>query len=468
MKETLFYSRVARIWALVFFIVGLLFLWVPDRVVLFLTSLAQGIGLSGSLSGTPGTLWYILALSLMGIITVCAWQSAKHPSHTETYYALLTAKLISTLGFILLAIYDGSAWIVAAVGDGFVALTLWGSHRLSFKGKPPLLPSFARAFRGQSPFHEEWFTEIKAGPDQAFWFRYSILKGTQQKASTWALCFNPTGVSGHKDSEALSDLSPGNCVLIPEKGDRSRFRGRPQVFHLGASHLDEKNFIGQAGPISWDLTFRDLGKRFCHVPKPLQVLGIAKSTLESCFLDLRFSGTIRNGSEEIQINEAPGLIGHIYGKKHAHEWTWAHCNSFAEAPEVVFEGLSARVRLGKWITPPVSSFVLYIGKKCYSFSSIWTLFSPESQFGNGKWVFKTTQKGVTLEGEAMAPGPEQIALVHYTDTDGSSLWCKNSKLSDLKIRVVDPKQGLDRTFVAKASAAFEIVNRKEPPGDLTL
>ncbi len=266
----------------------------------------------------------------------------------------------------------------------------------------------------------------------------------------------------------MSDLAPANCVLIPEAGNRDRFRGLPQVFHLGASRLDSQNALGKAGAISWDLTFRDSGKRFCHVPKALKALGIAKSTLESCFLDLRFSGTIRNGEKEIQIREAPGLIGHVYGKKQAYEWAWAQCNSFEGAEDAVFEGLSARVRLGKWITPPVSSFVLFLGEKRYAFSSVWRLFSAESKFGEGKWVFSANFKGVSIEGEATAPDSRQVALVQYTDTDGSSLWCRNSKLSDLRIRIVDPEHGIDRILLAKDSAAFEIVNRKQPQGAPTL
>ncbi|MCC6273036.1 MAG: hypothetical protein IT572_06175 [Deltaproteobacteria bacterium] len=416
----------------------------------------------------PGTLWYILALSLMGIITVCAWRSASRPSDPDTYIALMAAKLISTLGFVLLAYRYGGAWLLAAAGDGFVAATLWASRRLGAAKNSALPCGFARVFRGQKPFYEVWFAEIQTAPGQALWFRYTLLNGTQQIACTWALRFDETGVSAYKDPEALADLAPANCVLLPEIGDRDRFRGRPQVFHLGASRLDSRNALGRAGAISWDLTFRDSGKRFCHVPEALKALGIAKSTLESCFLDLRFSGTIRNGEQEIRIREAPGLIGHIYGKKQAHEWAWAHCNSFEGVEDAVFEGLSARVRLGKWITPPVSSFVLFLEGRRYSFSSVWRLFSAKSEFGEGKWVFGAKHRGVRIEGEARAPAPRQVAVVQYTDTDGSSLWCKNSKLSDLTVRIVDPRRGIDRTLVAKASAAFEIVNRKQPHGETTL
>ena len=124
------YSKIARFWAVIFLIVGLLFLILPFKVLEFLNALGHGLGWAGTMTGAPATLWYILALSLMGIITVCAWSSAKWPDHSETYYALLTAKIISTIGFIFLAVSMGGVWIVAAVGDGFVALTLWGSRML--------------------------------------------------------------------------------------------------------------------------------------------------------------------------------------------------------------------------------------------------------------------------------------------------------------------------------------------------
>jgi hypothetical protein len=96
------------------------------------------------------------------------------------------------------------------------------------------------------------------------------------------------------------------------------------------------------------------------------------------------------------------------------------------------------------------------------------MFSPNSFFGEGSWTFKTTQKGVTLEGEVIAPSEEKIAVVQYTDTDDSSLWCYNSKLAELRLRITDPKRNLDKSFVAKETAAFEIVDRQSPKGGITL
>lgn len=123
------YSTVARFWAVIFLIVGLVFLFVPDLVGMFLMLLASKMGLTSYIDTLPGSLWYVLTLSFMAMITVCAWQSGRNPSNRELYYLLLVAKVVSTVGFLALAYYETPAFLLCAVADGFVTLTLWLSGR---------------------------------------------------------------------------------------------------------------------------------------------------------------------------------------------------------------------------------------------------------------------------------------------------------------------------------------------------
>ena len=461
------YSRVAYFWAWVFLIVGCLFGLMPTQVGQNLSAWAHLLGLSGAIASPTGNLWHVLSLSLMAAITVCAFWSARHPEQPGVYYALLVAKSVSTIGFTVLAITQAPAWILCAGGDGFVGVTLWASHHYSYKGALKVRRDFARIYRGQAPFYEVWFGKLNIAPDLAFWFRYTLLDGAIQEASSWAILFHDGRIEAGKESTDIKQLSPGNRLLIPRSETSNRFGQHPQVFHMGDNYLDAANAIGRAGSLGWDLSFHDRGRRFDHVPKTLTCLGLAKSQLSSCYLDLHFSGSIEDGDDEICFNDVPGMIGHIHGKRHAHEWAWAHCNHFDDAEDVVFEGLSARLRIAGRMTRPLSSFVLYVGKTRYAFSSIWKLTAAESEFGTGQWRFRTHHQGVTLEGELRAPSHD-IAIVTYTDTDNSRLWCHNSKLSELRLHLVDSHRQIDRTFVAARTAAFEIVNRVEPKGDVML
>jgi hypothetical protein len=458
------YARVARFWAIVFFTVCLLFLLMPHRTGEALTGLANKIGLAGNIAMPTDNLWYVLALSFMAIITICAWTSAAHPAHRETYYGLLVAKTISSVGFLVMALH-APAWAICALGDGFVALTLWCSHRQSDKAALSLSP-LARVYHGQSPFYEVWFGKIDVAPQTAFWFHYELLDGKCAEAGAFAVLFEPSGVKGGKTVFPLQELAPANCLLLPAQ-DTARFRGKPQVFTVGTLRLDAANALGETAGLSWDLSFQDAGRRFEHVPRLLKMARLSKSTLSSCHLDLRFSGIIRVQERETRLDNARGMIGHIYGKRHAYEWAWVHANSFVDESDVVFEGIAARLTVAGLRTPPLSSFVLYVGERQYAFSSVWRLVAEKSLFGDGRWQFKAKANGATIEGEVIAPAPENIAVVAYTDTDGTPMWCRNSKLSTLNLRLNDSRRGIVKNFLARGTAAFEIGTR-QPQGGLTV
>lgn len=463
-KNTTLYSKVARIWCVAFLFVGILFVTIPGQLGKWLITVSGFFGLSGDILVPTGNLWYVLSISLMGALVLLAGTSARYPERKAPYVTLLIAKIISVIGFIILAISSGPAWLLCAVVDGFIAFTLFITYSSVVTER--LVKEFARIQPVKFPHYEIWFGKIDISPGRALWFRYTIIDGVKKEASTWALLFDNDNVTVGKQTWKLSDLAPPNCVIIPDNENLQRFQDLPQVFHLGSAHLDGANAIGQADGISWDFKFKDNGHRFEHVPPFVKALHVAKSTYSACFLDLSFSGTIMNGSESINIEDKPGMIGHIYGKKSAHSWAWAHCNNFNGHDNVIFEGLSARINLGGKVTPPLSSFILIVGERRYEFSSTIKLFTAESEFGEGKWEFMAKSSTATLKGIATSPG--KVALVEYTDTDDSKLWCYNSKLAALKIELTDLRTKKVEVFESESTAAFEIVNRITPSQEVDL
>lgn len=456
------YALVARMWSGVFLIAGLIFLFLPSRLENFLTATGNAIGLSGSIESSPHTLWHILTLSLMGTIAVLAFLSSRSPETKGYYTALVTAKTISVAGFLCLAFLLGSVWLLCAFADAFVALTLVLTYPKSALSLPP---GFARTNQS-APHYEVWYGKIDVAPQKALWFRYTILDGMRSEASTWAIAFDDGLVKTGKNTWHLSMLSPANSVIIPDAEKTERYAGKPQVFHLGKNHLDTCNAIGSAGDISWDLQFRDNGYRFEHVPKLMQWLGVAKSVYNACFLDLRFSGTVRCGPQALELKDRPGMIGHICGRKSAEAWAWAHCNNFRNAQGVIFEGLSARIKRGGRVSPPLTSIILFTPSGNYVFSSLKHLRKTKSVFGNDAWEFEASSSAATLKGKATAPG--SIALVEYTDTDDSKLWCRNSKLADLRLELTHVPSGKKEVFMAEGTAAFELVSRNKPEQKIDL
>ena len=126
------YSKIVHFWAYVFFLVGLSFLLFPEKISELILFAGTIFGLSGEIVSPFGSLWHVLSVSLMSIITVCAFFSAKYPAEKGSYYGLMTAKVVSSLFFLFLVWKQGNIWLLCVLADGFVALTLFGARRFSF------------------------------------------------------------------------------------------------------------------------------------------------------------------------------------------------------------------------------------------------------------------------------------------------------------------------------------------------
>jgi hypothetical protein len=327
-----------------------------------------------------------------------------------------------------------------------------------------MVPGFANNYDGQSPHYEVWYGKVDLAPERAIWFRYTIFDGAVQEASTWAILFDGDDVKGGRSWWELDELARPNALDPPDDREgEERFRGNNQVFRVDGAYLDEANALGSADGISWDLNWEDRERRFHYIPSAVARLPVLKSAYDACFMDLRVSGTVTADGETFQVDGRPGMLGHIHGSKiSGNSWAWAHCNSFDERDDAVFEGLSVRLDLMGMETPPVSAFVLHLGDDKWEFRTPLSMVLSESVFERDSWTFEVDAGGARLTGRATAPPPERVALVEYDDTDGSKLWCYNSKLADLELRIQDPVDGIDERLTAEGTSAFEYVTRELP------
>ncbi len=333
------------------------------------------------------------------------------------------------------------------------------------------VPGFDRRWNGTGPHYEVWYGKVDLPGDRALWFRYKTLDGVIDEASCWAVVFDGDQIVGGKSRWWLNDVAdPGPVVAADMESDVGpplRFEGRYAVFRAGDAHLDDANAIGCAGPIHWDLHWRDSGRRFRFVPSWLENLGIADSTYDSCFSDLRVEGRVRWRDTVVEFDGAPGMIGHIQGTNIAgHSWAWSHCNNFDGDVDACFEGLSARALIGGFRSPLMTALVLFVDDRCYRFHGPLQIWKTRSCFDRQCWTFNADNGEARLVGKVEAP--DDLALVRYTDTDGSDVWCYNSKLGDLELRLRDRERHLEQTLRSTGRAAFETVTRDDPVEDVVV
>jgi lysylphosphatidylglycerol synthetase-like protein (DUF2156 family) len=137
-RRSRIYPLVCRLFAVAFAAVLVALGGAPEWLATSLTRLCRALGLStGEITIGPADLDYVLALSLMACIVVLAFNSATRPDHRGPFLALMVAKITSTIGFVVLAIGQGSVWVLPALADGIVAVGLLGARQFDRAREEP-------------------------------------------------------------------------------------------------------------------------------------------------------------------------------------------------------------------------------------------------------------------------------------------------------------------------------------------
>lgn len=109
-----------------FAVVGIIFVAIPGKVLAAFNWLAAGLGWPESTT-EPYTLYLALAVAYMYVVTLLAWQMARHPENRAYPWVLVNAKAASALlSLALFALQDQYLLYLANfVVDGDIALFVW-------------------------------------------------------------------------------------------------------------------------------------------------------------------------------------------------------------------------------------------------------------------------------------------------------------------------------------------------------
>lgn len=320
------------------------------------------------------------------------------------------------------------------------------------------------------PFYNVWYAKLNlkspGGPPRALWIRYTTLNQDSkltapdavnevQRAEVWAVFFDghPIGVKKNFGASAYAPL-PNDGVMI-----HGQYWDNDQCRTVGAVQSDGPNVI------SWDLTFRSLTLNggavapFYHVPPLLARYKINKTTVHTPHPYLMFNGKVTVNGVEYLVENAHGMQGRIFGTKNGHSWSWAHANQSDDGSPFVFEALSAKIKLGGvFVAPPISVFMIQIPEGRFEWTDMPSALFNRNETALESWRFKIAAHGFEFVGHITTP-IDRFAGVTYTDTDGSVLFCHNSKTSSLTLEVY--KEGtLIRTIRATNCCAYEWVQRE--------
>lgn len=318
-----------------------------------------------------------------------------------------------------------------------------------------------------APHYEVWFLTLNHRASQrGFWFRYTLespagsLDGSRPTASLWAAAF------ARSSYEKTFGLKQEYAV------DQFSFEGREEFrLTVGESVFSSSRAAGRVATgshsLEWDLSYAPCQKTYHHVSRTLIRLARPSSFVCSPNLDTRFSGTIVVDGEAIVLDQEPGCQSHLWGRKHVDDWVWVHSNAFENHPDTVFEGLAARPRRAGRTLPPIQSLYLRHRGEEHRLVRLRLAEQWQRKLGMGYWSFSAMNTRVYIEGAAQCRLRDMIQA-EYSDPDGERLYCINSEVANLKIRLFRRTRGVRwrhvETIKAYATAHLEHASRTSDAG----
>ncbi len=283
--------------------------------------------------------------------------------------------------------------------------------------------------------------------DRALWLKATILErldGTDPVAEAWAIAFE-------RGAEPV-----GAKQVIPYR-EASFSRHRLDVAVAEANFRDGRvqGAVRSGGQdIEFALDFTTDGAALVPFPHPKMYSGpLPTSKLVTPHPDSRYTGHYSVNGQKIEVDGWRGMQGHNWGKRHAELYGWGHCNQWEGEEELLLEGVTARIKIGPVLAPPLTVVCVWHHGVRYEFNSPLQLIRARGEITPRRWSFRAESKLARVQGELEAATAE-FAGLYYESPDGSMTHCLNSKIANGRIRLeVKGRPPLDATTT---SAALEI------------
>jgi hypothetical protein len=317
-------------------------------------------------------------------------------------------------------------------------------------------------WKAQRPGHYEvWFLTLNQRARQrGFWFRYAIEvpkvahSSFDNRAELWATFFDRA--KPEKNFGIVCDYPIDNFTC-----EKDQFNLRIQDALLSSTRA-KGSVTNDEHSISWDLEFTPNEATYFHVPKGLDLFMRPSSSVCSPNLNVQFSGVVTIDGRQMILEKEQGCQTHLWGSKHVDEWAWVHSNDFEKHEGTVFEGLAARTRRAGKTLPPIQSLFLRHHGEEHHFIRMRFAEQWQRNLGVGCWTFSAMNTQIYLEGSAQCRLKDMLQ-VRYVDPDGEPLYCINSEVANLKIRIFRRVHGLRwrhvETISARATAHLEHASR---------
>jgi hypothetical protein len=311
--------------------------------------------------------------------------------------------------------------------------------------------------------YEVWYLTFNhPGTGQGFWLRFVTEAPTESSdhgphAEIWCARFdrkNPAKTFGfHRRFPWATLQSQRDPFSISIDGNV-----------LAHDHSHAK-VSGDGHTIEWDLRWDAAPRELRLYPDLAYTANIGPTTAFTPNPRVPMTGTITVDGERLEFDRVAAGQTHLYGKKHAFAWTWAHCAELTGAPGALLEFLSARIQRYGRTLPPLTMAVLDLDGERHELNQFRHIAMNRASWKTGQVKFLARSATVKVEGELLCR-PEEMITAPYVDPDGTRVFCANTEIGDVRMTVFKRK-GLGwrehRRLESIGRAHFEVGGRERDP-----
>jgi hypothetical protein len=317
----------------------------------------------------------------------------------------------------------------------------------------------------QPGHYEVWFATLSHRASRTgFWIRYTLeapeASHGEPYAQLWFARFSgddPKKTFGINRRFPIASLAPSETPF------------RVAIEDAAITSSSAKGALkGDGHEVTWDLSWTPAPYVHHHLPSALYKTSLSDTLVLSPNLDVRATGAITVDGEHYALDGDPLGQTHVWGKKHAYSWAWAHCNAF-DGADAALETLSVRLRRGPVVLPKLTLLSLYLDGEAekLSLTDFWTLPLARSDYGTGRYVLHASSAAWKLEAELTCRADDMI-MTEYVDPDGDPAYCHNTECADARVTVWrrSPFVGRfrqHRTLTSTRCAHFEWAARAGDP-----
>ncbi len=209
-----------------------------------------------------------------------------------------------------------------------------------------------------------------------------------------------------------------------------RFGPGPQV-EAGSVRLEPHLARGTLGAATWDLSLSGgLGPLQHFRSEALYDGGFPKKKILTPVPNLCFEGHVVLDGNRTDVRQWTGLRGHNWGTEHAWSYAYGNCGIWDDGVQGrTVDGFSARLRLGPWVTPALST-LLFLGPEGSRSMNKFRHWPGHGRFDETSWT--VGYRGVEL---SMKCYLSDLVGLRYRFPDGRVGYCYNTKFARVRLRL---------------------------------